>query len=97
MPQLLQIGLFNDFSRQSKQYARRLAKTGQPAVLMVDGKTKLIIQDAAAYQRLIRRARLVQSAAVLKRRLRASRGSNSISLDDWNNAMRRKYRIGTPK
>ncbi len=97
MPQLLQIGSFNDFSRQSKQYARRLAKTGQPAVLMVDGKTKLIIQDAAAYQRLIRRARLVQSAAVLKRRLRASRGSNSISFDDWNNAMRLKYRIGTPK
>jgi len=41
-----------NFKRQSAAYLRRLHKTGEPVVLTVNGKAKVVVQDAAAYQRL---------------------------------------------
>src|SRR5689334_6822783 len=41
------------FKRQTAEYLVRLRETGAPLVLTVNGKAKVIVQDAAAYQRLL--------------------------------------------
>jgi prevent-host-death family protein len=41
-----------NFKRQSAAYLKRLRKTGEPVVLTVNGKAKVVVQDAAAYQRV---------------------------------------------
>lgn len=47
------IGSLTDFHRNSRTYWRRLKRSGRPAVLTINGKAELVVQDAAAYQRLL--------------------------------------------
>jgi prevent-host-death family protein len=41
------------FKRQTAEFLTRLHKTGEPLVLTVNGKAEVVVQDAAAYQRLL--------------------------------------------
>jgi prevent-host-death family protein len=40
------------FKRKTAELMKRLKKTGNPVVLTVNGKAEVVVQDAAAYQRL---------------------------------------------
>lgn len=40
------------FKRHSAEMMRRLKESGDPVVLTVNGKAEVVVQDAAAYQRL---------------------------------------------
>jgi prevent-host-death family protein len=42
-----------NFKRQTSDYLRRLHSSGEPLVLTVNGKAEVVVQDAAAYQRLV--------------------------------------------
>lgn len=50
------IDSLTNFKRQTAEYLRQLHDTGEPMVLTVNGKAEVVVQDAAAYQRLIERA-----------------------------------------
>jgi PHD/YefM family antitoxin component YafN of YafNO toxin-antitoxin module len=50
---LQDIASLTDFHRNSKAHCKRLKSSGRPAVLTVNGKAVLVVQDAAAYQRLL--------------------------------------------
>jgi prevent-host-death family protein len=43
----------SDFKRNTGELMEQLTETGNPVVLTVNGKAKLVVQDAAAYQRLV--------------------------------------------
>jgi hypothetical protein len=47
------IASLTDFHRNSTAHCKRLKLSGRPAVLTVNGKAVLVVQDAAAYQRLL--------------------------------------------
>lgn len=42
-----------DFKRNTAAFRERLKKSGLPAVLTVEGRPELVVQDAEAYQRLL--------------------------------------------
>jgi PHD/YefM family antitoxin component YafN of YafNO toxin-antitoxin module len=42
-----------DFQRHAKEHIERLKETGRPEVLTVNGKAEIVVQDAAAYQKLL--------------------------------------------
>lgn len=50
------IDSLTNFKRQTAVYLKRLHKTGEPVVLTVNGKAQVIVQDAAAYQKLVEAA-----------------------------------------
>lgn len=50
------IDSLTNFKRQTSQYLEQLHETGGPDVLTVNGKAQVVVQDAAAYQRLVERA-----------------------------------------
>ena len=50
------IDSLTNFKRQTAEYIDRLQETGEPVVLTVNGKAELVVQDAAAYQRLVEAA-----------------------------------------
>jgi PHD/YefM family antitoxin component YafN of YafNO toxin-antitoxin module len=50
------------FKRDTAKLAARLKETGRPIVLTVNGKAEMIVQDAAAYQRLLELAALAEKA-----------------------------------
>jgi prevent-host-death family protein len=43
-----------DFNRNTKAHLKRLEQTGRPEVLTVNGRAKLVVQSAGAYERLIK-------------------------------------------
>jgi hypothetical protein len=49
-----------DFQRNTKAHLRRLKSTGRPEVLTVNGRAKLIVQDAAAYEDMLDAIRGIQ-------------------------------------
>ncbi len=53
MINLQDIHSLTDFSRNTREYAKRLKKTGRPAILTVNGQAEFVVQDAIAYQRLL--------------------------------------------
>ena len=55
MIRLDEIHSLSHFQRNAKSFLRRLKATRQPAVLTVNGRAELIVQDAASYQELLER------------------------------------------
>ena len=49
-----------NFKRQTSDYLERLHKTGEPLVLTVNGRAEVVVQDAAAYQKLVEAATKAQ-------------------------------------
>lgn len=47
------IDSLTNFKRQTPEYLRQLHESGSPIVLTVNGKAEIVVQDAAAYQRLV--------------------------------------------
>ena len=50
------IDSLTNFKRQTAEYLERLHESGEPVVLTVNGKAQVVVQDAAAYQRLVEAA-----------------------------------------
>src|SRR5690242_21392821 len=51
------------FKRNTPALMKRLKETGNPIVLTVNGKAEVVVQDAAAYQRL---AQLAEKAEMIQ-------------------------------
>jgi hypothetical protein len=57
---LQDIRSLTDFQRNTKSHLRRLKASGRPAVLTVNGKAELIVQDAAAFGEMLDAIRGIQ-------------------------------------
>jgi prevent-host-death family protein len=47
------IDSLTNFKRQTAEYLDRLQATGEPVVLTINGRAQVVVQDVAAYQRLV--------------------------------------------
>jgi prevent-host-death family protein len=56
----------NEFTRRPAEVVTRLKETGHPLVLTVRGKPEVVVQDAAAYQRLAELADKVEMFEFLR-------------------------------
>ncbi len=69
----------SDFQRNTKDHVKRLKKTGKAEVLTVNGRAELVVQSAAAYQKLLEAADLADSIRILQARLEAAdRGAKGV-------------------
>src|SRR5437588_4581931 len=93
MIQVQNIRSLSDFQRNAKSHIRRLKKTGEPEVLTVNGQAELIVQDAAAYQKLLEELERKQAIDGIRRGLEQARRGEGVSLSDFDARMRRKYKI----
>lgn len=53
MIDLENIYALSEFNRNSKDFIRKLKKSGKPAVLTVNGQAEVVIQSAESYQKLL--------------------------------------------
>jgi PHD/YefM family antitoxin component YafN of YafNO toxin-antitoxin module len=75
----------SDFQRHADEYVQRLRATRQPAVLTVDGKAEVVVQDAAAYQALLDRLDRAEAIVGIHRGLvsmRRGEGRPAKKVDD---------------
>ena len=61
-----EIHSLTDFLRNHKAHITRLKKTHAPAVLTVNGKAELIVQDAASYQLMVDRLHHMETIAAIQ-------------------------------
>ena len=57
---LQDIRSLTDIQRNTKAHLRRLKSSGRPAVLTVNGRAELIVQDAAAFEDMLDAIRGIQ-------------------------------------
>jgi prevent-host-death family protein len=59
------IDSLTNFKRQTAEFLDRLHASGEPLVLTVNGKARVVVQDAAAYQKLTEAATNVEREEVV--------------------------------
>ncbi|TLD71463.1 type II toxin-antitoxin system Phd/YefM family antitoxin [Phragmitibacter flavus] len=90
MIQTQNIHSLTDFQRNTASHLRALRKSGLPEVLTVKGKAELVVQTAEAYQALLSRLELYESAIAINRGLQDIEEGRSSTLDDFDRRMRSK-------
>ncbi len=84
---LQDIRSLTDFQRNTKSHLKRLKATGRPAVLTVNGKAELIVQDAAAFEDMLDTIRGIQRGLD---EMKAGKGEPARKVLD---RIRAKYKI----
>jgi prevent-host-death family protein len=59
----------SDFKRNTSELVERMEESGDPMVLTVNGRAKLVVQDAAAYQKLVEALDYADTVAGIRRGL----------------------------
>lgn len=73
MIHLQNIHSLTDFQRHTSRHVASLRQSGLPEVLTVNGKAELVVQNAAAYQDVLDRLELLESARSINRGLQSVR------------------------
>jgi PHD/YefM family antitoxin component YafN of YafNO toxin-antitoxin module len=83
-----------DFQRNARDHIRQLQETGQPAVLTVNGKAEVVVQDAAAYQELLDRLDRAEAIVGINRGLVTMRRGEGRPADEVFEEIRAKFGFG---
>jgi prevent-host-death family protein len=81
------------FRNNSVKMMQRLKKTRRPIILTVNGKPEAVVQDAAAYQRLLDLAASADVNEGIRQGLEDMREGRTRPADEVFEEMRRKYAI----
>jgi prevent-host-death family protein len=82
-----------DFKKKTSTFIEQLKETGEPVVLTINGKAELVVQDAAAYQKL---REIAEEATVLegiRQGLEDMQAGRTISLGEFKDRVRSKHGI----
>lgn len=91
MIQSQNIHSLTDFQRNTAAHLRSLRESGLPEVLTVKGRAELIVQSADAYQALLTRLELHESAIAINRGLSDIAVGNSTPLAEFDQRMRATF------
>lgn len=80
-----------EFKQNSAELIERLEETGRPLVLTVDGEARLIVQDAAAYERLFDLAERQELIEGIRESLESMRRGEGIPFEEFKKKMHEKF------
>jgi len=81
----------SDFLRNHKAHVGRLMESGRPELLTVNGRAKLVVLDANAYQRLFELADQLETIRSVREGLDSIERGEGISLDELDRRIREKH------
>src|SRR5438876_8954399 len=82
----------SDFKRKTPDFIEQLSRTGEPVVLTINGRAKLIVQDAASYQRMLDLLDQAETVEAIRQGLDDARHGRTMSLDQFDRRMKAKMR-----
>ena len=74
------INSLSDFNSNCLKHIERLKATGDPEVLTVDGKVELVVQDARAYQELLKKADFAETVQAIRSGMNSHARGEGISM-----------------
>lgn len=60
------IDSLSNFKRNTGEFLEKMRETGKPIVLTINGKARLVVQDAGSYQKLLELAERIETIEALK-------------------------------
>ena len=63
------VNSLSEFIGNTSEFLRQLKETGRPVVLTIDGKSELVVQDTASYQKLVDLAEKAEQLEITRRSL----------------------------
>jgi len=90
---LEEIHSLSSFQRNTKEHIDRLEASGQPEVLTVNGKAKLVVQDAKSYQDLLDALDHAEAVAGIRRGLEAKAKGQVRPMREFLEELGRKHGI----
>ena len=93
MIHLADIHSLTDFQRHAKEHIERLKETGRPEVLTVNGKAEVIVQDAAAYQKLLELVDRLQAIEGIQKGLESMQRGEGKPAHEVFTRLRKKHHI----
>jgi hypothetical protein len=91
--QLTNIRPLTDFKRRTTEFRRRLKRTGGPEVLTVDGRADLVVQDVAAYQKLLDELDRLQAIDGIRRGLLDVEKGRGVPLETMDAELRARFNL----
>ena|ERR1041384_8169331 len=80
-----------DFQRNAKEHIDRLARSGRPEVLTVNGKAAVVVQDAASYQKLLLEIDRLEAIEGIRRGIEAVKAGKTRPIEEAMEEIRLKY------
>lgn len=80
----------SDFKRKTPDFIKQLEKTGEPVVLTINGRAKLVVQDARSYQRMCELLAQAETIESIREGLQSVRQGKTMSLDQFDRKMRKR-------
>lgn len=93
MIKLDDIHSLTEFQRDAKTHVKRLKKTGRPAVLTINGKAALVVQDASAYQSILDMIDRAEAIAGIQKGLDSANRGEGEAAGDVFARLRKKHKI----
>jgi PHD/YefM family antitoxin component YafN of YafNO toxin-antitoxin module len=84
---LANIHSLSDFQRNVKDHIRKLKKSGKPSVLTVNGEAEVVVQSAAAYQKLLEDRDLADSIRGISRGLEQAKRGEGRAMREFLEAL----------
>lgn len=81
------------FKRNTTNLIEQMKETGSPVVLTVNGKAEVVVQDAAAYQKLLDKLERLESMLAIQQGLQDVNNGETQSLDSFIVEMQNKHEI----
>jgi PHD/YefM family antitoxin component YafN of YafNO toxin-antitoxin module len=91
-----EIHSLTDFQRNAREHIARLQQSRNPAVLTVNGRAEVVVQDAAAYQELLDRLDRAEAIAGINRGLVSMRRGEGLPAEHALEDLRAELGLGTP-
>ena len=79
-----------DFQRNAKLHLDRLKETGQPEILTVNGQAQVVVQDAAAYQKLVDQLEAIEG---IRKGLASMKRGEGRSMDAFFEEFEQKHTL----
>ena len=93
MIDLNEVFSLTEFQRNAKDHVERLARTGKPQVLTVNGKAEAVVQDAKSYQELLELIDRAEAIEGIRRGLEDVKKGRTKSARKFFDEMRREFKI----
>ena len=81
------------FRRNPGKFMKHLKKTKKPLILTINGKAELVVQDAAAYQRLRQLAEDARVLEGIRQGIEDMKAGRTVSLNEFKEHARTKHGI----
>jgi len=82
----------SDFKRKTPSFIEQLEKTREPVILTINGRAKLVVQDAQSYQRMLELLDRAETIEAIREGLESVKEGKTMSLGQFDREMRKKFR-----